>query len=270
MRACDTGGENSGCGRLNGHDLNIRILGLQVFTDTGDCAARADACHKDVHLSIGVLIDLRAGALPMCLGVGWVCKLAGDKAVLNLCGKFFRLGDGAFHSFGTFRQHKLSAVSLHQLAALHTHGLRHDDDDPVASRCRHRGKADAGVARGGFDDDRTGLELSAGFRVVDHCLSDAVLHGTGRVKIFQFGEDFRLQAVLFFYMGQLQKRSLTDQLVGGCVNGGHILIPPIIQFDFALMRLSVLTASLVPALWNICTRIISNMTAAIMIRYLYR
>ena len=79
----------------------------------------------------------------MGLGVRRVDKLAGDEAVRDLRGQLVGLGDGALHALGAFGQDELGAVGLHELAALDGHGLRHDDDDAVASGGSDGGKADA-------------------------------------------------------------------------------------------------------------------------------
>ena len=48
--------------------------------------AGADACDKEIHLSVGILPDFGAGGGPVNGGVGGVHKLTGDKAAWNfLC-----------------------------------------------------------------------------------------------------------------------------------------------------------------------------------------
>ena len=171
----------------------------------------------------------------MGLGVGRVHKLAGDEAVGDLLGQLIGLGNGALHALGALAEDQFRTVGLHQLAALHAHGVRHDDDDAVATGGGHRGQADAGVAGGGLNDDGAGLQRAAGLCVVDHGLGDPVLHGAGGVEVFQLYQDLGLQFLSLFNMGQLQQRGLADQLVSGCIDLAHnkflLYVSPCIFID---------------------------------------
>ena len=162
----------------------------------------------------------------MRLGVGRVDELTGDEGVRDLLCQLIGLGNGTLHALGTLAQDQLCAVSLHQLAALHAHGLRHDDDDAVALGRRHSGQTDAGVAGGRLNDDRTRLQLASGFCIVDHLLGDAVFDRTRRVEVFQLCQDGGLQILLLLDVGQLQQRSVTDQLICGRINLAHKNVPP--------------------------------------------
>ena len=71
--------QHRGGGGLYGHHLDIGILALEVLAYAGHGAAGANACHKDIDLTIGILPDLGAGGLDVCLGVGRVHELAGDE-----------------------------------------------------------------------------------------------------------------------------------------------------------------------------------------------
>ena len=88
--------QHGGGSRLNGHDLDVGVLALQVLADTGHGAARTDTCHEDVDLAVGVLPDLGAGGALVGIGVGRVYKLAGHKAVGDLLRQLVGLGNGAF------------------------------------------------------------------------------------------------------------------------------------------------------------------------------
>ena len=48
-----------------------------------------------------------------------------------------------------------------------------------------------------------------------------VLHGTGGVEIFQLGEDSGIQPLLLLDVGQLQQRSVADQLIGAGIDPAH-------------------------------------------------
>ena len=225
VRARHAGGEHGGGRRLDGDNLHLRLFRLQVLAHAGDRAAGAHARHEDVHLAVGVVVDLRAGRLPVCLRVGGIDKLAGHEAVRNLRRKLLRLGDGALHALRALGKHQLRAVGLHQLAALDGHGLRHHDDDAVAPGRGHCRQADARVAAGRLNDHGAGPELAAGLRLVDHGLGDAVLDRAGRIEVFQLGQHARLEAQRLLDVRQLQQRGFADQLIGGCINPGHSRSP---------------------------------------------
>ena len=219
--------QHRGGSRLHGHHLDGGVLALEILAHAGHRAAGANACHKDVHLAVGIVPDLRAGRLNVSLGVGRVDELAGDKGIGNLLGQLIGLGNGTFHALGTLAQNQLRTVGFHQLAALHAHGLRHHDDDAVALGGSHSSQADAGVAGSRLNDHGAGLELAGGLGIVDHLLGNAVLDGTGRVEVFQLCQHSGFQVSFLFNVGQLQQRSVADQLVCGRVNLAHKFILPL-------------------------------------------
>ena len=150
--------------------------------------------------------------------VGRVDELAGNEAVGESCGQFLRLGNGSLHAQRAVRQHQFRAVGLQQVAAFHAHRFRHGQDDPVPAGGGHRRQADARVPAGGFNDDGIRLQLSGGFRGVNHGPGDAVLHAAGGVEVFQLGQDSGVQAVFAFVIGQLQQRRAADQFCNVSVN----------------------------------------------------
>ena len=160
--------------------------------------------------------------------IGRIDKLAGDKAAGELPGQLLRFGDGPRHALVSGGEHQLRAVGLHDLAALYAHGLRHDDDDPVAPGGGHRGQPDAGVSGGGLDDDRAGLQQPPGLSVVNHGQGDPVLDAARGVEILQLGQNTGLQPLPRLNMGQLQQRGAADELVGGGINLGHLKYQPFI------------------------------------------
>ena len=208
-------------GRLNSHDLDVGVLALEVVADTGHGAAGADTGNEDIDLTVGVLPDLGAGGCLVGGGVGRIDELAGHKGVGDLLSQLVSLGDGTLHALGAVGQDQLSAIGLHQLAALHAHGLGHDDDDAVALGSCHGSQAEAGIAGGGLDDDRAGLEDALGLGVIDHGLGDTVLDRAGRVEVLQLSQDLGLQALGSLDMSEFQQRSMADQLVSGSVDFAH-------------------------------------------------
>ena len=221
MLTGDAGGKDGGGLRLDGDDADGRIFLPEVAAHTGDGTAGADPCHKGIHLPIGILPDLRGGGGVVGLGVGLIDKLAGDEAVRDLAREFIRFGDGAFHALGAGGEDQLRAIGFHQLAALHAHGLRHDDDDTIAPGGGHRGQADAGIAVGGLDEDGLGGKEALLLGILYHGEGNAVLDGTGGIEVFQLGQKAGLEVILFFKMGELQQGGVADELGGGSVDICH-------------------------------------------------
>ena len=116
-------GEHRRVGGLNGNNLYLRVLLLEVAAGAGDGAAGAHAGNQDVDLAVGVLPNLRTRGRLMDGGVGGVHKLAGDHALGGLARQLLGLGDSALHAQRALGQHQLGTVAAHKLAALHAHGL---------------------------------------------------------------------------------------------------------------------------------------------------
>ena len=155
-------------------------------------------------------------------GVGRVHELTSQPTAGDLLSKSFCLGDGPLHALASFRQHHLGAVGLHDLAALDTHGFRHDDDGTVASGGGNGGKTDAGIAGGGLNDYTAGMQQPLGLGILDHGLGHTILHGAAGIEVFQLCQNGGFQSFGLFQMGQFQQRGFPNQLVGGCVDVTHI------------------------------------------------
>ena len=84
--------QDGGILRLDGDDLDVRILLFQISARAGDGTAGADARDEDVDLSVGVLPDLGAGGCLMGGGVGGVDELSGDEAIRDLLRQLVGLG----------------------------------------------------------------------------------------------------------------------------------------------------------------------------------
>ena len=122
---------------------------------------------------------------------------------------------------GARGEHQLSAVGGHEQAALHAHGVGHDDDGAVAPGGGDHGQANARVAGGGFDDDRAGLEQPLCLRVVEHGLGHPVLGGAGGVEILQLGQKGGVQALCPLDLAELQQGGSPDELLHRGVDSSH-------------------------------------------------
>ena len=174
--------------RLDGDDLDVRVLLLEEPARAHQRAARAEAGDEVGDLR-AVLPDLRAGALVVGAGVGVVAVLV-EEAPLGVLGGQ-RLGplDGAVGALGAGREDDLGAEHLEHLAALDRHVLGQQDLDRVALDAGDRGQGDAGVARRRLEDRLAGTEAAVLLGVLDHRLGDAVLHRPERVLALQLGQD---------------------------------------------------------------------------------
>ena len=63
--------------------------------------------------------------------------------------------------------------------------FRNEEHDFVSTIDANKGKTDAGIARCGFNNGRTGLEQAAGLRIEDHAESGAVLDAASGVEEFE-------------------------------------------------------------------------------------
>ena len=221
MGAGNTGGQDGRAGGLYGYDLDPGLLALQVLPYAGDGAAGAYTGHEDIHLAVGILIDLRAGGLKVGLGVGGIHELAGDEAAGDLGSQLVGLGNGTLHALGTLAEAQPCAVCLDELPTLYAHGVRHDDDQIVAPGGSHGGQADAGIAGGRLDEGGTGLQGPGLLGLVNNGPGDPVLYGAGGIEVLQLGQDPGFQLLFLLDMGQLQQGGLSNQLVSRGIDFRH-------------------------------------------------
>ena len=226
MRAALAGGQDRRGIRLNGNNLDVRVLVLEVLAGAGDGAAGADACNKNIDLAVGLLPDLRAGGRIVRGRVCRVDELTRDKAVRGLLRKLICLRDRTGHTLCALGQNQLRAVSLEHIAALDGHGLGHGEDDAVAASRRDSRQTDAGVAGGRLDDGSARLECAGSLSLVDHGVCDTVLDRAGRIEVFEFCKDGGVGADLLCEFFSRVQRSVADQISKALFNIRHGVIPP--------------------------------------------
>ncbi len=127
----------------------------------------------------------------MDLGVGGVLELLGQEVARVGGGDLLRLADGAAHALGAGGEDQLGAVGAQEHAAFPAHRFRHGEDAFVAARGGDHGQGNAGVAAGGFDDDRVLVEEPLLFGRLDHGQPDAILDRVGGVEVLQLGDDLQ-------------------------------------------------------------------------------
>ena len=153
--------------------------------------------------------------------IGRIIKLSGDKAAGDLGSQLVCFVDGALHTLCTGGQNELCAISGHQESSFHTHGIGHDDDDPVTPGSGNGSKTDACVAGGRFDNRTAGTKQTFFFSVFDHGQGDPVLYGAGGVKGFQFGKKPCLQAFFCGKIFQFHQRCVAHKLGYRSINASH-------------------------------------------------
>ena len=154
----------------------------------------------------------------MCRRIGRIGKLTGNKAAFGLRGKLLCLGNRALHALGAFGQNQLRTVCLKQVAAFDAHCLRHGENDLVASGRSDGCQANAGIAAGRLDNDRSGLQKTLCFRVVNHCLGDSVLDAAGGIEIFELCKDLGFKTVVVNVVAESEQRCSSDQVGDFVVN----------------------------------------------------
>ena len=128
----------------------------------------------------------------------------------NLLRELLRLRHCALHALRAFGQHQFRTVGLHEVSALHAHGIRHHDDDAVAARRRNGCETYAGVAGSRLNDDRVLGQDTARLGIVQHVACNSILHRTRRVQILELCEDARLDAFLRLDVREFQERGAAD------------------------------------------------------------
>ena len=184
------------------NDFHVRILRFQVFTNSCQRTAGADACNEDIHFTICVFPDFRTSRFTMRLRVCRVYKLSRNESSFNFFCQFFCLCDRTFHSLGSLCQNDFCTICFQNVSSFYTHGLRHSQDSTVTLGCCDCCKSDPGISGCRLDDHRTFLQLSGCFCILDHSLCDSILNASCRIEIFQFYQNMRIQIICFFYVCQ--------------------------------------------------------------------
>ena len=105
----------------------------------------------------------------------------------DVCGEFLGFANCAGHPFAGRCEDQFRTKEAQQIAPLHTHGVGHGQDNPIAPGCGNKGEGDAGVAAGRLDDDTFGTELAGPLRGRDHIGADTIFHAAQGIEEFQLG-----------------------------------------------------------------------------------
>src|SRR5262249_23099184 len=159
-------GEHGGGGRLDSDGAEVRLARLKDLGDAGKGATSADTRDEHVYLAVGIAPQLLGGGGTVDSGIGWILELLRNPGARRLGGDLLGAGNGARHALCGGSQHHLGAQPAQHHAALHAHGLGHDEDAAVATGCRDPRQADASVAAGRLDDGRVVREDPLALRVV--------------------------------------------------------------------------------------------------------
>ena len=199
-------------GRLHGVYLYVRVLLLQVLGDTADGAARAYAGYEDVYLTFRVSPYLRARGGVVLGRVGQVLKLLQDDRAGDVLAQFLGSLDGTSHAVLAACQLHLCTVSLHEVAALDGHRLRHGQNEVVPLDGTDESQTHTSVARGRLDDGGTRLEDALLLCVLHHSEGDAVLYAAAGIEELHFCDDGSLKTLGSRKLVEFEQRCLTNKL----------------------------------------------------------
>ncbi len=198
--------------RVGPHDLDGRVLALQVTADPADRAPRADAGDQMGDAARRLAPDLRPGRQLVGPGIVRVGVLVGherprrglhqapgDRVVRVRMGGLD--GRGAHHHFGTVRpqERHLLVGDL----------VRHGEHAAVAAPGGHDGEPDPGVTRRRLDDRAAPPELPFLLRRFDHEQRRPVFDAPPGVEHLQLGE--QLGRYVPPDAVQAHQRGVTDQ-----------------------------------------------------------
>ena len=181
-----TFGKKRGVSRFDSYDFNGWFLGFQILADAGKRAACADTSEENINSAVCIVVDFRACCFFMYQRIDRVGKLAGNKRIRNFFSQFICFVNSAFHACFTRSKNDFSTISRNKIAAFNGHGFRHREDSPVAFCSCNGGQANARIAAGRFNNDRTFFENTFLFCIFNHGFCNTVFGRTGRIECIQF------------------------------------------------------------------------------------
>jgi len=123
----------------------------------------------------------------MNAGVIGVFELLGYKHAGVFGLHLFDLFNGSGNIFVGGCENQVGAEGFDEFFAFDAHVFRHDNADLVSHQSAYEGNADAGIAGGGFDDDRIGLEFAAALGPFEHGQGYPVFDAAAWVEKLSFG-----------------------------------------------------------------------------------
>ena len=105
------------------------------------------------------------------------------------------------------------AVALDQLDAFLAHPIGHENLDGVTKHAAESGKGDTSIATGGLGDSVAGLDLAFCIGLLEDAESHAVFDTTGEAKVFGFGVEKTVAAVVTEL--DTEERGVADEAAEG-------------------------------------------------------
>ncbi|CCK17615.1 hypothetical protein BN136_3625 [Cronobacter universalis NCTC 9529] len=174
-------------------------------------AAGANAHHDSVNAPFRLRKKLRRGGGLMRQRVGRVIKLINVKRAGRFIGEALRvilvIGRVAFVNVRAGKPH-IHAQRAQVINFLAAHFVRHHQDQLVALLGGDKRKAEAGVARRGFNNGAAGRKPPQAFGLVNHRERHAVFNRTAGVLVFQFQQQFARAGI---ELCEAQQRRLPDK-----------------------------------------------------------
>src|SRR5207249_3683505 len=139
--------------RISAHDLNVRILFLEITTHTGKRAAGADRCDKRGNLAFGLFPDFRAGAAIMRVAICRVIELVRPEPTALRC-EATRDMIVIFRVFVWLFRHRfyLRAERTEQMHFLRRLIVRNHNNSAIPSGTSDYSETDPSVTGGSLDD----------------------------------------------------------------------------------------------------------------------
>src|SRR5579883_2960728 len=186
--------------------------------EPGQRAARADAADDGVEIMAHLLPDLGSGRRLMRQGIGRVGELI-DIERPHLAREPLRhvlVVVGMALADIRARDANIGAQRLQMQDFLLAHLVGNDEDQAIAFLRRDERQAEAGIARGGFDQGAARAELAVTLRRLDKREPDPVLDRARGVLVLELGEEParpRIEA------RKLDQGGIADGFEDGSLNG---------------------------------------------------
>ena len=121
-------------------------------------------------------------------------------------------------------EHDFCSQGFQQTSALDGHGIRHSENQSVASNGSSQGQTDTCVSACWLDDDGVLVDKSFLLGIVEHHHTNAVLHAASWIQHFKFDENLGFQSQLLLNLAEFQQWSLSYQFRNVFSNLCHICI----------------------------------------------
>ena len=197
---------------FDSNHLDVRVLLLQVLACTTNGTACSYSCNKNIHLAIGITPDFGACSGIVLGRIGSILELLEDNAAWSIVTQFLCCTNSSRHTILAWCQYHLGTVSLHKVATLDAHRLRHGEDELIAFDSADESETYASITACRFDDGGSWLQEALLLSVLNHGECDAVLDAATWIKELYFGNDGSINAFFLRKLVKLHKWSIAYEI----------------------------------------------------------